>query len=406
MNKNDRQRLIKTRLILDKEVSVKALAGTFSVTERTIRNDLQALADKHICEMFYGGAKLLQHDDNIYFESTSINNISTLLETPPLTRAWRGPVTDTTSAASPDIYILGSFNIDIVLEVNEFPKVGESVLAHSTKYYGGGKGANQAIAAAKINDHVHLTIKVGQDLFADRAKNYLANANIASLNILEDAEHPTGNAVILVSQPAGENKIAINLGANSHITVDDIIHDLDSIRDCSVFLTQLENNFDIMSLAITYAKKCGATTILNPTPYNDYVKKILPFVDIITPNEIEASDLSGMVIKDNESAKLAAKKIYNMGVKHVIITLGDKGCHYFNGDRHIHLAAHKAAVIDSSGAGDSFNGSLAASIANGKSIEDALIFANAFASLKVERRGASNMPDISLVKARLSKNNM
>ncbi|MFB2865775.1 PfkB family carbohydrate kinase [Aeromonas sp. MdU4] len=406
MNKNDRQRLIKTRLILDKEVSVKALAGIFSVTERTIRNDLQALADKHLCEMFYGGARLIQHDDNIYFESTSIDNISTLLETPPLTRARSESIVKDGDLRSPDIYILGSFNIDIVLEVNEFPKVGESVLAHSTKYYGGGKGANQAIAAAKINDHVHLTIKVGQDLFADRAKSYLANANIASLNILEDAEHPTGNAIILVSQPSGENKIAINLGANSHITVDDIIHDLDAIRDCRVFLTQLENNFDIMSLAITYAKKCGATTILNPTPYNDYVKKILPFVDIITPNEIEASDLSGLVIKDNESAKQAAETIYSMGVKHVIITLGDKGCHYFNGCRHIHLAAHKAAVIDSSGAGDSFNGSLAASIANGKSIEDALIFANAFASLKVERRGASNMPDISLVKARLMRNQL
>lgn len=406
MNKNDRQRLIKTRLILDKEVSVKALAGIFSVTERTIRNDLQTLADKNFCEMFYGGARLIQHDDNIFFESTSIDNISTLLETPAITRMQSDPVTKNSDSMTPDIYILGSFNIDIVLEINEFPKVGESVLAHSTKYYGGGKGANQAIAAAKINNHVHLTIKVGQDLFADRAKSYLANANIASLNILEDTEHPTGNAIILVSQPSGENKIAINLGANSHITVDDIIHDLDAIRDCRVFLTQLENNFDIMSLAITYAKKCGATTILNPTPYNECVKKILPFVDIITPNEIEASDLSGLVIKDNESAKLAAEIIYSMGVKNVIITLGDKGCHYFNGQRHIHLSGHKAAVIDSSGAGDSFNGSLAASIANGKSIEDALIFANAFASLKVERRGASNMPDISLVKARLLRNQM
>ena len=406
MNKNDRQRLIKTRLILDKEVSVKALAGIFSVTERTIRNDLQTLADKNFCEMFYGGARLIQHDDNIFFESTSIDNISTLLETPAITRMQSEPVAKNSDSMTPDIYILGSFNIDIVLEINEFPKIGESVLAHSTKYYGGGKGANQAIAAAKINDHVHLTIKVGQDLFADRAKSYLANANIASLNILEDAEHPTGNAIILVAQPSGENKIAINLGANSHITVDDIIHDLDAIRDCRVFLTQLENNFDIMSLAITYAKKCGSTTILNPTPYNECVKKILPFVDIITPNEVEASDLSGLIIKDNESAKQAAETIYSMGVKHVIITLGDKGCHYFNGQRHIHLPGHKAAVIDSSGAGDSFNGSLAASIANGKSIEDALIFANAFASLKVERRGASNMPDISLVKARLLKQQM
>ncbi|MEV3836145.1 PfkB family carbohydrate kinase [Aeromonas allosaccharophila] len=406
MNKNDRQRLIKTRLIIDKEVSVKALAGTFSVTERTIRNDLQTLADKHLCEMFYGGARLIKHDEDIYFESTSINNISTLLEAPSTTKARSYPAVSRANETSPEIYILGSFNIDIVLEVNEFPKVGESVLAHSTKYYGGGKGANQAIAAAKINDQVHLTIKVGQDLFADRAKNYLANANIASLNILEDAEHPTGNAIILVSQPSGENKIAINLGANSHITVDDIIHDLDYIRDCRVFLTQLENNFDIMSLAITYAKKSGATTILNPTPYNDSVKKILPFVDIITPNEIEASDLSGIVINDHESARLAAERIYKLGVKHVIITLGDKGCHYFNGNRHFHLVGHKAAVIDSSGAGDSFNGSLAASIANGKSIEDSLIFANAFASLKVERRGASNMPDTSLVEARLSTNNL
>ena len=116
--------------------------------------------------------------------------------------------------------------------------------------------------------------------------------------------------------------------------------------------------------------------------------------------------MSGIVINDHESARLAAEKIYKLGVKHVIITLGDKGCHYFNGNRHFHLVGHKAAVIDSSGAGDSFNGSLAASIANGKSIEDSLIFANAFASLKVERRGASNMPDTSLVEARLSTNNL
>ena len=275
MNKNDRQRLIKTRLIIDKEVSVKALAGTFSVTERTIRNDLQALADKHLCEMFYGGARLIKHDEDIYFESTSINNISTLLEAPSTTKARSYPAVSRANETSPEIYILGSFNIDIVLEVNEFPKVGESVLAHSTKYYGGGKGANQAIAAAKINDQVHLTIKVGQDLFADRAKNYLANANIASLNILEDAEHPTGNAIILVSQPSGENKIAINLGANSHITVDDIIHDLDYIRDCRVFLTQLENNFDIMSLAKTGREREHIVKLMpvqltqHPVPFPD-----------------------------------------------------------------------------------------------------------------------------------------
>ena len=111
MNKNDRQRLIKTRLIIDKEVSVKALAGTFSVTERTIRNDLQALADKHLCEMFYGGARLIKHDEDIYFESTSINNISTLLEAPSTTKARSYPAVSRANETSPEIYILGSFNI-------------------------------------------------------------------------------------------------------------------------------------------------------------------------------------------------------------------------------------------------------------------------------------------------------
>ena len=115
MNKNDRQRLIKTRLILDKEVSVKALAGIFSVTERTIRNDLQTLAAKNFCEMFYGGARLIQHDDNIFFESTSIDNISTLLETPAITRMQSEPVAKNSDSMTPDIYILGSFNIYIVL---------------------------------------------------------------------------------------------------------------------------------------------------------------------------------------------------------------------------------------------------------------------------------------------------
>lgn len=398
MTKNDRQRIIKTHLILEKEVSVKTLAGIFSVTERTIRNDLHTLAKQKICETFYGGARAIQYEGDIYFESTYLNNVSSQLKTP---HASKGTSNTEVDVSAPTIYILGSFNIDIVLEVNDFPKAGESVLAHSTKYYGGGKGANQAIAAAKISNHVHLTIKVGQDVFAENAKSYLANANIASLNILDDAENPTGNAIILISQPSGENKIAINLGANNHLTVDDIIHDLDLIRDCRVFLTQLENNFDIMSLTTTYAKKSGATTIVNPTPYNAKIKTILPFIDIITPNEIEASDLSGLPVYDVPSAKQAAAEIYNMGVAHVIITLGEKGCLYYNGERHIYLAGHKAAVIDSSGAGDSFNGALAASIANGKSIEDALIFANAFASLKVERRGASNMPDVSLVHARL-----
>ena len=142
--------------------------------------------------------------------------------------------------------------------------------------------------------------------------------------------------------------------------------------------------------------------MLNPAPYRDEVKEVIHLVDIITPNETEAEGLSNIIINDLKSAQLAAEKIYELGPKIVIITLGSKGATLFDGKKHQFFEAHKAVVTDTSGAGDSFNGALAANIAKGKSIEYAIKYASAFASLAVERKGASNMPNAELVETRIN----
>ncbi|XNT01367.1 PfkB family carbohydrate kinase [Vibrio splendidus] len=174
------------------------------------------------------------------------------------------------------------------------------------------------------------------------------------------------------------------------------------INDSNVFLTQLENNFEITKLAIEYASRSPALVMLNPAPYSDGVKQIIHLVDILTPNETEAESLTGIEIEDLDSAKIAAEKIYSMGVKVVILTLGSKGSLLFDGKTHQFFEPFKAVVTDTSGAGDSFNGALAANIAQGKSLEYSMKYASAFASLAVERKGASNMPNADLVEARLN----
>lgn len=302
------------------------------------------------------------------------------------------------------VYILGSFNVDIVSEVEDFPKVGQTVHAYSTNFYPGGKGANQAAAAAKLSDSVHFSVKIGMDEFGDKAKTHLSGIEINSLTIFEDKAQPTGNAIILVSQKTGDNVITIDLGANETITREEIQKEWPLIQSSAVFLTQLENNFDITKTAVEYASASNTQVILNPAPYTDRVKELLPLIDIITPNETEAQDMAGIAVTNMDSVKEAAHIIHTMGAKNVIITLGSKGCLLFDGKTYTIFPPYKAVVVDTSGAGDSFNGSLASSLANGKSLHQSIRYASAFSSLAVEQKGASNMPDDFLVQARLQMN--
>ncbi|WP_413113236.1 PfkB family carbohydrate kinase [Thaumasiovibrio sp. DFM-14] len=400
MLKPHRINMIRSLLLRDKRVTVAELARLLEVSDRTIRRDLKQLEEIGVAELFFGGAQLAAIDKNTHFKQVSIRNIMSAL-----TEKYEHSTADPAKGKSTHsgVYVLGSFNIDIVSEVSDFPRQGETIHSLSTEFYAGGKGSNQATAAAKVNDLVHLTVKIGKDEFGSKARSYFSTTDINSFTILEDEAKHTGNASIFVSRKRGENFIAIDLGANLSLTEQEICQEFSLIQDSRVFLTQLENNFDATRRALEYASTTDSLIILNPAPYQEQVKSVIHLVDIITPNETEAQDLTGIEITDIATAKQAATAIYEMGVKIVLITMGSQGVLLFNGEEHRHYPSFKAVVTDTSGAGDSFNGSLAACLANGKPLDYAIKFASAYASLAVERKGASNMPNASLAEARLNE---
>lgn len=400
MKKQERQKAIRVKLVTDKKVYVSELAKELSVTTRTIRNDLNELSQNTLFSLFHGGAQLNNTPDEFLFEQSFTNTILNGFKSHKeiTTISTR---TKQNSYIDESIYILGSFNIDIVSETSTFPQIGQTIRASATHFYAGGKGTNQAVAAAKINNNVHLTVKLGTDEFSKKAKRYLTNTEISSFSFFENEMSSTGIAMVWVSGATGDNMISIDLGANETFTQEDILLDIDTIRNCKVFLTQLENNFPITRFAVMQAKLGKSLVVLNPAPYVSEIKEILHLIDIITPNKIEAEALSGINIVDIYSAKNAAKSIHIQGAKCVIITLGSDGCLIFDGKTYTHIPAYKSAVVDTSGAGDAFTGALAACIANGKGLINAAQYASAFASLKVERKGASNMPSNSLVYHRM-----
>ncbi|WP_272676936.1 PfkB family carbohydrate kinase [Providencia huaxiensis] len=397
MKKQERQKAIRIKLITDKKAYVSELAKELSVTTRTIRNDLNELCQSTLFSLFHGGVQLKNTpDDESLFErsftKTILNGFKSGKDIVPNSNR-----TTQNSYINESVYILGSFNVDIVSEITALPQIGQTIRASATHFYAGGKGTNQAIAAAKINNNVHLTVKLGSDEFSKKAKRYLTKTEISSFSFLVNEVSPTGIAIVWVSDATGDNMISVTLGANETFTEEDVLLDIDIIRNCRVFLTQLENNFPITRYAIMQAKLGKAIIVLNPAPYVPEIKEILHLIDIITPNKIEAEALSGVVIDDINSAKNAAKSIHIQGAKSVIITLGSQGCLIFDGKVYTHIPAYKSAVVDTSGAADAFTGALAAYIANGKELVNAAQYASAFASLKVERKGASNMPSSSLV---------
>ncbi|MDE1230086.1 ribokinase [Vibrio aestuarianus] len=300
------------------------------------------------------------------------------------------------------VFIAGSYNVDIVSRVESFPKQGETVCVKSRKHLSGGKGANQAAACRSLTPNTHFFAKIGTDPFAKKAKDHLSQLDLASLTLSETNEKATGVALITVSDMEQDNHIILDLGANLCVTAEDVDAMGTVLSNASVVLLQLENNLDAIRQILNRAKANGSTTILNPAPFNPEARALLPFVDIITPNETEASELSGIEVLDIDSAEQAAKSIHQAGVKNVIITLGSKGCLAYDGQEFKRYLSYPAEVVDTSGAGDSFNGALAACIANGYSIPNAINFANAYASCAVENEGAANMPDRAQVERKLA----
>jgi len=289
------------------------------------------------------------------------------------------------------ICVLGSLNMDIVLEVEHMVKIGETIFAKNIKNIPGGKGANQAIASKRMGSEVYMIGKVGLDSNGDFLVSKLAYDGINTDYIFKDNKETTGTAIINVNNE-GNNSIVVVAGANMNITIDEIKKSFSIIKDCDVIIAQYETPSEITIQAFDYAKSQGIITILNPAPAKKLDEKLLKCTDIIIPNETEAYEITGIIVDDLESAKKAAKIFMIMGVSYVIITLGSKGAVLATKDKAELIPAIKVKAIDTTAAGDSFIGAIASTVdtkeLSFENLKKAIAFANKVSSIVVQRSGA------------------
>lgn len=288
-----------------------------------------------------------------------------------------------------NIVVIGSSNTDMVVKTSHLPAGGETVLGGDFFMNAGGKGANQAVAAARYGNRVVFVAKTGDDLFGAQVREAMQQDNINTDYVFVDKEHPSGVALITVNQQA-ENCIVVAPGANAHLTPEDIDAAADEIRGASVVLMQLETPIATVEYAAQMAADAGVPVILNPAPApaEPLSEELLKNLFLITPNESEASRISGITVKDLASAQLAAKAIYDMGPKNVIVTLGSDGSLVYDGAMFMRVEAMKVDAVDTTAAGDTYNGVLASVIAEGRTLIDAVHEANVAAAISVTRMGA------------------
>lgn len=294
-----------------------------------------------------------------------------------------------------NIVVVGSYVTDLTARTPHMPKPGETVLGGSFKMGPGGKGGNQAVAAARLGANVTMVTKVGKDLFGENAINNFKNEGINTKYVLEDEEEATGAALIAVD-PSSENLIVVSLGACGNLRSEDVKKAKNEIEKADVILVQLETSLEAVTETINLAEELNKPIILNPAPYQKVSNDLLSKVTYITPNETEASLLTGIEVVDEVTAKEAAIFLTNKGVSVVIITLGKKGCYLYEKDGEIKgelIEGFKVDAVDTTGAGDAFNGAFATFISNGLSHRDSAKKANAVAALSVTKEGtAPSMP--------------
>lgn len=395
MYKEQRQEKIIQILRQQEDASVKFLSLHLGVTKETIRMDLAKLQNAGLVVRHHGGVSLKKHFLQNQLVRDKNLDISDLMQTHHVNHQI-----EETKGMLGKVCVFGSFNVDIVAKVHRFPKNGESIIAKETTFGPGGKGANQALAAHSAGARVHFATKVGKDQFNQFAKNHFESCGMESYSIYETDQASTGSAVIYVNE-AGENFIAICPGANQRVSDEEVAELMPYLAESKVLLVQLENNFDAIDGIMKLANGLNVQVILNPAPYCEAVDALIDLADIITPNETEASQISGIEVNDLKSAKLAASKIHLKGAKNIIITMGKLGALLFDGKQYQHIPSYSAVAVDTTGAGDAFNGALAASLSKDKTLSQAVLYASAFASLAVERNGAANMPNSALAEARM-----
>ena len=285
------------------------------------------------------------------------------------------------------LVVLGSVNADHVLQVPSFPRPGETLHGRNYQVIPGGKGANQAVAAARLNADTGFIAYVGDDAFGINIReNFkMDNINITGVKMVPNC--PTGIAMIQVSD-SGENSICISAEANARLTAETLEPDLESIRQAKYLLMQLETPMCGIEKAAQVAKQARTNVILNPAPAHTLSDELLACVDVITPNETEAEVLTGITVSDNDSAQQAANSLHHKGIEIVLITLGAKGVWLSQNGRGQLIEGFKVDVTDTTAAGDTFNGALVTGLLEDLPLESAIKFAHAAAAISVTRFGA------------------
>ena len=285
------------------------------------------------------------------------------------------------------ILVLGSSNIDFILQIPRFHHPGETITAKNLVTAFGGKGANQAIASKRLGGDVTLVTKFGNDHYGKSYRRYLAENRLRPDTLLEDRKNPTGMAVIELT-PNGENRIIVSPGANSSLSVNDLKRLSRCWRGVDIFVTQLEIPIPTVKIGLKMAKEQDALTLLNPSPPVPLPSNTLSLIDFIVPNELEAQLLTGIKWKEDIDIRRIAKRLLEMGPKNVVITLGSKGLFFKNEFEEIRMEAFKVKVVDTTAAGDAFMGALACGLSQGKSIREVLKFANTAGALATTKMGA------------------
>jgi ribokinase len=289
----------------------------------------------------------------------------------------------------PYILVVGSSNTDMVINSPHLPAPGETIIGSTFFMNPGGKGANQAVAAARLGGHVTFICKTGTDIFGKQSTEIFENEGIDTSYLLEDAGNPSGVALITVDDK-GENTIVVASGSNGTLSRADIEHSKNVIENASIVLMQLEIPIDTVLFVAETARSKNVKVILNPAPACEIPDNLLKNISIITPNEKEAEMLTGIQVYSIESAKDAAKALAAKGIETVIITLGPKGALVYDGNKFEHVKSVEVKAVDTTAAGDIFNGALAVALNEGMHLSEATSFACRAAAISVTRKGAQS----------------
>lgn len=287
----------------------------------------------------------------------------------------------------PRIVVVGSSNTDMIMKLPRIPLPGETVLGGEYLTAAGGKGANQAVAAARAGGAVSFVARVGTDTLGAEAIAGFEREGIEVTHVTRDAAAASGTALIFIGAN-GENSIGVASGANGRLSVADVERATTTLREGRVVLLQLETPLETVTAAARLAKAAGAQVVLNPAPAQALPAELLREISLLTPNEHEAATLAGVPVTDEASARVAAARLLELGPRAVVVTLGAAGALVATAESIELVPAFKVEPVDTTAAGDTFNGALAVALAEGKSLRDAVRFGSAAAAISVTRLGA------------------